>query len=596
MYKYYLTQKKYFKMKSRLSLIIYLFTILFPLSESRFLSNQDSNSQEVIFSKESGFYDSEFDLTLTSSENSEIYYTIDGSDPTNSETAQKYSEPIKIIDRTSEPNIYSEYQEDEDSPTSISRGTRYKKPPFNVDKAMVVRAVSKNSNGYGKILQHTYFITTNDLSQYEDYTIVSLITNPDNLFGSEKGIYVTGDQYIEYIKNGGTPPYPWMPNNVCNFFMKGSEWEREAYIEIFEKGSLSVQENVGIRIKGSSTRNSPQKNFNVYLRTKYGKKILESPNLFPDNKDVNGNPITEYDSFALRAISDETRARDQFSTRLIQERILQATTRMKNSYLFINGEFWGLYVITEKYSQKFFADHYNLNGEEIAYMKQEEPKAGSEEETNELIDFINQYSKKDLSDSNNYKKVCDYIDVDSLIEHYVTGIFLVIYDWPSHNYGLWKYKGTPINGNIFSDGKWRFMTYDLDYTMGKTYWNFGGVEGYAYDMFQKVLDEKDVPTNLFTSLLNNNEFKEKLRKVFEEYANDVATLDKANALINEYKENLTDMLANSQTRWGGYYGGTKLETFSYVKNQYISKVLPQIKKFFEERAKYAFEDLDEHLN
>ena len=583
-------------MKSRLSLIICLFTILFPLSESRFLSNQDSNSQEVIFSKESGFYDSEFDLTLTSSENSEIYYTIDGSDPTNSETAQKYSEPIKIVDRTSEPNIYSEYQEDEDSPTSISRGTRYKKPPFNVDKAMVVRAVSKNSNGYGKILQHTYFITTNDLSQYEDYTIVSLITNPDNLFGSEKGIYVTGDQYIEYIKNGGTPPYPWMPNNVCNFFMKGSEWEKEAYIEIFEKGSLSVQENVGIRIKGSSTRNSPQKNFNVYLRTKYGKKILESPNLFPDNKDVNGNPITEYDSFALRAISDETRARDQFSTRLIQERILQATTRMKNSYLFINGEFWGLYVITEKYSQKFFADHYNLNEEEIAYMKQEEPKAGSEEETNELIDFINQYSKKDLSDSNNYKKVCDYIDVDSLIEHYVTGIFLVIYDWPSHNYGLWKYKGTPIEGNIFSDGKWRFMTYDLDYTMGKTYWNFGGVEGYAYDMFQKVLDEKDVPTNLFTSLLNNNEFKEKLRKVFEEYANDVATLDKANALINEYKENLTDMLANSQTRWGGYYGGTKLETFSYVKNQYISKVLPQIKKFFEERAKYALEDLDEHLN
>ena len=583
-------------MKSRLSLIICLFTILFPLSESRFLSNQDSNSQEVIFSKESGFYDSEFDLTLTSSENSEIYYTIDGSDPTNSETAQKYSEPIKIIDRTSEPNIYSAYEENDNSLTSISRGTWYKKPKFNVDKAMIVRAVSKNSNGYSKIFQHTYFITTNNLSQYEDYTIVSLITNPDNLFGSEKGIYVTGDQYIEYIKNGGTPPYPWMPNDVCNYFMKGSEWEREAYIEIFEKGSLSVQENVGIRIKGSSTRNSPQKNFNVYLRTKYGKKILESPNLFPDNKDVNGNPITEYDSFALRAISDETRARDQFSTRLIQERILQATTRMKNSYLFINGEFWGLYVITEKYSQKFFADHYKLNEEDISYMKEGDPKADSKNETNELIDFIKLYSKKDLSDTNNYKEVCNYIDVDSLIEHYVTGIFLVIYDWPSHNYGLWKYKGTPIEGNIFSDGKWRFMTYDLDYTMGKTYWNFGGVEGYAYDMFQKVLDEKDVPTNLFTSLLNNNEFKEKLRKVFEEYANDVATLDKANALINEYKENLTDMLANSQTRWGGYYGGTKLETFSYVKNQYISKVLPQIKKFFEERAKYALEDLDEHLN
>ena len=110
-------------MVSLLNLVIILFTIVFPINESRFLSNKDINSQEVIFSKESGFYDSEFDLTLTSSENSEIYYTIDGSDPTNSTTVQKYSEPIKIIDRTSEPNIYSAYEENDNSLTSISRGT-----------------------------------------------------------------------------------------------------------------------------------------------------------------------------------------------------------------------------------------------------------------------------------------------------------------------------------------------------------------------------------------------------------------------------------------------------------------------------------------
>ena len=107
----------------RLTSIILLFTILLPLNQSRFLSNQDNNSPEIIFSKESGFYDSEFELTLTSSENSEIYYTIDGSDPTNSTTVQKYSEPIKIIDRTSEPNIYSAYEENDNSLTSISRGT-----------------------------------------------------------------------------------------------------------------------------------------------------------------------------------------------------------------------------------------------------------------------------------------------------------------------------------------------------------------------------------------------------------------------------------------------------------------------------------------
>ena len=132
--------------------------------------------------------------------------------------------------------------------------------------------------------------------------------------------------------------------------------------------------------------------------------------------------------------------------------------------------------------------------------------------------------------------------------------------------------------------------------MGKTYGSFGGVEGYAYDMIKHVIKVKAVPTNLFISLLNNNEFKEKFKKVFEEYVNNVMTLDKVNELINEYKENLTEMIANSQTRWSGYYGNSKLDTYSYVKNNYISKVLPQIKKFFENRAKYALEDLDEHLN
>ena len=479
----------------------------------------------------------------------------------------------------------------------MCRGLNVKKPPFNVDKAMIIRAVTKNSeNNFSKIFQKSYFITTNDLSYYEDFTIVSLITNPKNLFDPDTGIYVTGNQFIEWVKNGGnTQKSVWDTDNVCNYFMKGSEWEREAYIEIFEKGEVTVQENVGIRIKGSSTRNMPQKNFNVYFKKKYGNKILESSTLFPDNKDVNGNLITTYDSFSLRGVCDQSRTRDQFSTKLIRDRKLQATTNMKNSYLFLNGEFWGLYVITEKFSQKFFADHYNLNKDNIVYMKEEDPKADSEDETNKLIDFIKQYQYKNLTIESNYKIVSDYIDLDSLIEHYVTGIFLIIYDWPAHNYGFWRNTGNSIDGNIYSDGKWRLITYDLDYTMGISYEGFGGVEGYEYDMFKKVYAEKDIPNGLFLALLKNEEFKEKFKKVFKEYANEVMSLDKIYKQIDDYKNNFSEMIANSQARFWGFYSNSKLDSFVYNKNEYISKILPQIKKFFEERAKYALEDLEEYL-
>ena len=39
------------------------------------------------FSKEAGFYSKEFDLALTAQAGAQIYYTLDGSDPRESETA-----------------------------------------------------------------------------------------------------------------------------------------------------------------------------------------------------------------------------------------------------------------------------------------------------------------------------------------------------------------------------------------------------------------------------------------------------------------------------------------------------------------------------
>ena len=38
---------------------------------------------------------------------------------------------------------------------------------------------------------------------------------------------------------------------------------------------------------------------------------------------------------------------------------------MKESFLFLNGEFWGMYVITEKFSEDFFLSHYNIPKEDL---------------------------------------------------------------------------------------------------------------------------------------------------------------------------------------------------------------------------------------
>ena len=546
----------------------------------------------IIFSKDSGFYPEEFLLTLSSSEkNSKIYYTIDGTNPTNLTSAKEYKEPILIKDRSKEPNYLSNYEEDSNSQLSISLNANYKKPNFLVDKSMIIRAVLKNENGFGKIYDKTYFITTDDLIKYEDYTVISLVTNPENFFSADIGIYVTGSSFIPNENN--------ICINGCNFINRGKEWEREASITIFEKGEISIEENAGIRIKGASTRGYPQKSFNIFFRKKYGKNKIISDNLFPRNIDINGNTINRYDSFSLKAISDDKSVRDKFANKLICDRKLLATpTDMKAAALFLNGEFWGLYLINEKLDEKFCQNHYNIPKEDIIFMKNYKMESGTNGDLENLLNFMSLYSEKDLTDIKNYNDVCDIIDIDSLIEHYAAGIFLGTVDWPNLNFGMWRNNGTKIDNNIYSDGKWRFLTFDLDFSIIYDYEQYiTDEEGFKYNKFESLTDPEGFgsypPTSLFLALLKNEEFRTKFERIYEEYANEVMTMDRVEPILEEYEE-IGDLYSLSIARWNSQ-NISKIENIQNNKSYFKNKILPQIKKFFENRAEVTLEHMRKFL-
>ncbi len=546
-----------------------------------------------IFSAESGFYGTDFSLSLSSSDT--IYYTTDGSDPTTSSTAQIYSNVITVQDRTNQPNLYSTYAEDANSAQSISLGTGYRQPTFLVDKATVVRAVSKSESGvFSEVVDKTYFVTNNNLSKYKGLTVVSLVTNPDNLFDADTGIYVTGNQYLDWKNSSDYDPNKsvWDTDNITNYFSRGREWEREATVTIFEKGENVVSQNMGIRIKGASTRNSAQKSFNLYARSDYGASKIEYP-LLPDNYDIDGNLIEKYDSLSLRSVSSEERLRDGFAQGLIRDRENITTQNMKQCAVFLNGEYWGLYEITEKFSDYFIESNYGIEKQDVAMIKNGELEEGEQAEFDDLWAFAKEYSTKDLTNSANYQAVCDYIDIDSMIEHYAAGLYLGTYDWPNYNYGMWRNTGAEIEGNPYSDGKWRFISFDYDYTMGKTYGSFGGVQGYAYDNFNHM-DITSFPTNLFKNLLNNEEFRNKFVSVYCDYANEVLTEEKVTARADYYSQNYTETLAYTQLRWWGFFGGTVDGNLAYYRSTY-QNALNDIKTYFSQRANYTLEDMKNYL-
>ena len=548
------------------------------------------------FSHESGFYPNDFELIISSEDSEDtsiIYYTIDSTNPITSNTSQIYKEPILITDRTSFPNIYAEYKYNEDSPQSITR-TEYASPVYKLDKSMVIRAVIKNSAGnYSEIISNTYFITTNDLSYYQDLTVVSLVTNPENLFDPDIGIYVTGNQYLNWKKSDKYDPNinPYHPDNKCNYFMHGKEWEREASITIFEKGKVLVSQNMGIRIKGDSTRNNPGKSFNLYGREKYGKKNVKAE-LLKNNFDLNGEIIKKYKTFSLRCVYEPNRLKELLVKDLFSSRNL-AISDAEMSILFLNGEYWGAYLLIEKTDNSFIETNYLIPSENILMIKEAQNEEGPKEETDKfgLFCSANSVWGKDLNDENTYKEIQNFIDIDSLIEHYALGIYIATGDWPQRNQGVWKNNGPIIEGNKYSDGKWRLISFDFDYTMGVQY---SGVCQADSDHFRWTeYKNYDAPTNLFIDLLKKNKiFQNKFINAFCDFANEICTPTKVNKLLDEYVEKYEKIVANSQLRWWG--AKSKEEGYAIYKDNFL-KTIDTIKNFYENRPKFSLQQLKEYL-
>ena len=583
------------RFKTFLILFLNLVLISYERRDLRVIEEAQPKEETQIrppgFSRVSGFYPQNFKLKLSSEENTKIYYTLDSSDPKTSPTSQEFKDYILIYDRSLEPNIFSSYGEDDDSPISISRGHRYKGMQHLVDKAMIVRAVSKNEKGeFSQVISKTYFVTNEDLYKYEDTTVISLVTDPENLFSPDFGIYVTGTMYQEWKNSDEYDPKQklWDKNSKCNFFMKGAEWEREAFLTIFDKGEMILQQNVGIRVKGGATRNYPAKSFNIYARKKYGKSRIEA-DILNDNYDINGNLITSYKGLSVRSVYDNSRIRDIIGRDIFYSRKGLTFTNMKFSVLFLNGEYWGLYILQERLSDDFIEKNYLIPSDNVVLAKDNEIEDGPEEEYTKFKEFCIEYSKKDLTDEKIYEEIKNFIDINSLIELFATGIFIGNNDWPGKNDGMWKNIGEKLEGNEYSDGKWRFLIYDLDYSM-----NSYSVSTDSFKHAQSRVNRAEI-NSLFLSLLENNtDFQNRFVNIYCDYANEVYSPQKVKKILEKYRDNYIELVPNTLLRWGRSNFDSKLEGFANCKSKYLNDI-DSIINFYENRPNYTLQHMKDFI-
>lgn len=547
---------------------------------------KDENKPKI--SVPTGFYSSDIEVELSYNiEGMKIYYTLDGSTP-DADSAE-YTSPIVIKAATNNRNILSAQQNVNPDGDFI--------PNYKVDKATVLRAIAIGEDGAAsEEIMATYYIGL-DKNKYEGLPVISLATDFDNLFDYEKGIYVLGKTYDEWLKEdpGNINLAGWQKKG--NFSNRGKEWERYAAIDFLDADKeTGFSQNAGIRIMGAASRSGMQKSFRIVSRQEYNKKNF-TYELIPGNNRSDGNgEVEKYRTFVLRIGGndrDYARFRDPYLQELVQNRNFD-TYQTTPAIVFLNGEYWGLYTITEDYSKYYFQNNYGVDDNNVIYIKRGEIEDGKEEDIelfNEMFDFI---CLNDMSIEENYQKAAKMIDMDSLIDYVALNFYIYNQDDIFHgnnNWGMWRVR-EPEAGNPYADGRFRMAVYDLDYSTGI----YDGGANYTTNNLREHLklreiaefDEADM-SDVILSLLENEEFKAKLITVMCDMRNVEFEVDRAWALLAQYKDEYVKYMPDTIKRFGpfwavedakGYYLSKVNELKGFMNGRYL-KYPDLIKKTFD---------------
>ena len=498
--------------------------------------------RSIKISADSGFYDSPFVLTVQTEEG-KLYYTLDGSEPEPGEEftyAYDESKGITINDATDSPNIISMrtdisagYNLNDDGTTLAG----YVSPQYNIDKCTVVRIAAFYDDGsHSDILTNSYFVGFDNRDSISNLNVLSMVADPDDLFDYDKGIYVLGAM-------GTFDKVHWWWSNG-NFRMKGKDWERKASMEFFDtERKLIVDQTGGIRIHGGGSRGFAQKSFNLYAREEF-----------------DGNKRFNYDFFGTGYLAKKltlsnggddikSKSADYMINTLCTDDEYFGIAKMIPYALFLNGEYWGTYYLTEKYDDEYIEYYYGVKHKNVVIIKNGEVEEGNEEDMS-LYDQMKSFVvNNDMSDENNYAQACNLIDIDSFVHYYATEIYIGRnMDWPISNWATWRARET--GSGEYEDGRWRWLLFDLN----------SGSMGDGSNKNPRSVTDTCKTDGMFNSLMNNSAFRDKMYFALREIGTTSLRADVMSEFLDDYLDKYLASLESSHDRYYGKDADSGIET------------------------------------
>lgn len=459
---------------------------------------EENGGEEVLFlpnepvpSLPSGFYPNPINIIFEQQawEGQKTVYSFEGVslESTNAEASSK---GISIINQSSADLSY------------IPASGQYIPPSGNVQTAQTIQAQSfQYSCAVSEVVREVYFIGEALSNKYK-LPVISISTQDEALFGS-KGIYGYGE-------------------SGHNFDFKGKLWEREASVHFFDQGELKLKQNVGIRIRGKSSRYAPQKSFKIYARAEYGRSKL--PNVF-FNDEVD----------FLKRVNLRSAHNDYIRSMMTDHVAMTAakaqnfdTPNSEHAILFLNGEFWGIYAIQDSMDEHYPDSYYGLDDDDVELID------GSESSSLSYTEIINYAVAHPGMTDEDIAWVEERVDLPSLLEYYAFQIFMANWDWPQKNVKAWLSEE--------ENQELRYFFFDCDACFNE----------YENESLGRFYPEPNSARHsvLFSSILRNDEVRKQFSRTLVGMLQSSLKTSQLLSIIDETEQNIQPHIDEHIARWG----------------------------------------------
>lgn len=316
------------------------------------------------FSKNECYVDKGSKVKLTTFDNSEIFYTLDGSIP--NKNSKKYTEEITI------------------------------------DKNTTIKAISYKENYIeSDIISRTYLI-----ERKHELPVISITTANSNLYG-KNGIFVKG--------NNANSNYPY---KGANFW---KDIEIPISFEFYENGKLGLNFNCGMKIFGGWSRGEAQKSVAIHLRKKYGLQEISYP-FFEDNV----NNFSKFILRSGGQDFGNLKLKDAFLQESLDGQMDIDKQDYRPVVVYFNSKYYGIYNIREKTETSYVERHYGYDRSEIDFIeKNNNVLAGSIDEYNKLLNYV---KKANMKSKETYEYLDSQIDLQELANYWVVETYFGQFD------------------------------------------------------------------------------------------------------------------------------------------------------------------------